>query len=78
MNDAHDNAADDRAVLRALYAAHAAQLWHGFTKDEKTLVRFGMFPAEKMKTFDAAGLTDTRLAAVALMDCAQADGGMRA
>ena len=68
----------DHAALEALYAAHALELWQGFTKNEKTLVRFGMFPADRMKSFDQAGLTDGRLAAVALMNCASADGGMRA
>lgn len=53
----------------------AARLWATFTKDERTLVRFGMFPAEKMPDLDRDG---TRRLAVALMDCAKRDGGMRA
>lgn len=53
----------------------AAELWQTFTKDEKTLVRFGMFPANKMPELDRDG---TRYLAVALMDCAKRDGGRRA
>lgn len=69
------NEREDRIVA----AAVAARLWAGFTKDEKALVRFGMFPAEKMKAVDEIGGRDAhRLLAVALMDCAKADGGMRA
>jgi hypothetical protein len=64
-------------------AGIAGVLWAGFTNQEKTLVRFGMFPAEKMATAEAelrlhAGRDTVRLLAVALMDCAKADGGMRA
>jgi hypothetical protein len=55
--------------------ALARLLWADFTKDERTLVRFGMFPANKMPTLGRDG---TRLLAVALMDCAKRDGGMRA
>lgn len=66
---------------RQLIAARAAQVWQTFTKNEKNLVRFGMFPAERMAALDQefSHLRDCgRLVAVALMDCAKADGGMRA
>ena len=43
----------------------------------RTGVRFGMFPAELMRGAESEGL-DMRDLSQALMDCAQADGGMRA
>lgn len=66
-----------------LIAAEAVLTWQAMTTQEKTLIRFGMFPAEKMATFEAKfpevqSSDRARLCAVALMDCAQADGGMRA
>lgn len=68
---------ENEIVARAI----AARLWLGFTADEKALVRFGMFPAQKMHEAEAelgATRDGTRLLAVALMDCAKKDGGMRA
>jgi hypothetical protein len=66
---------------RAEVAQLAARMWGNFTKDEKTLVRFGMFPYAKMLEAEQ-GITHitegSRLLAVALMDCAKANGGMRA
>lgn len=62
---------------RALAAAKATELWQTFTKNEKNLVRFGMFPAEHMRQAEAAGINGHALAC-SLMDCAKADGGMRA
>lgn len=50
----------------------AARIWREMTDKEKNLVRFGMFPAQKMK--DAA-VVDGKLLAVALMDIASAKGG---
>lgn len=66
-----------------LINAQAVLAWSQFTKDEKTLVRFGMFPREKMEALEARFPTmrptdRSRLLAVALMDCASKDGGMRA
>ena len=60
---------------RAACALKARALWAGFTDSEKALVRFGMFPAEKMAAAEEEG-HDGRLLAVALMECAEADGGM--
>lgn len=78
-NDVIDRLRTDRELEEAKITAAARLLWQGFTKDEKTLVRFGMFPAEKMREAEKQ-LTHireyTRLLAVALMDCAKADGGM--
>ena len=41
-------------------------MWAGFTDAEKALVRFGMFPADKMRAAEAEG-HDGRLLAVALL-----------
>ena len=60
---------------RAACALKAHALWAGFTDAEKALVRFGMFPADKMRAAEQEG-HDGRLLAVALMDCADGDGGM--
>ena len=55
----------------------ASILWHTkFTENDKCLVRFGMFPADKMPA--KLGRDSTRLLAVALMDLAKQNGGMRA
>jgi hypothetical protein len=62
---------------RAIALARAIVMWHGFDANERAMVRFGMFPAEKMGAAEADGI-DGRTLAVALMDCAKADGGMRA
>jgi hypothetical protein len=67
-----------------IYTTVATELWASFTKNEKGMVRFGIFPAEKTQAGEekikATGETRdvTRKLAVALMDCAKADGGMRA
>lgn len=65
--------------------------WDAMTKDERTLVRFGMFPHDKMQEIqakidqyilDAGGPGYTTLeskdSAVVLMEIAERDGGMRA
>lgn len=63
--------------------AKAAELWGAFDDNEKTLVRFGMFPAAKMEKAEAelvAAEIDCResgrLLSVALMEIAEANGGM--
>ena len=66
-----------------LIAAEAAKAWQGFSANEKALVRFGMFPHSKMEELegkfpDVQSGDRGRLCACALMDCAKADGGMRA
>jgi PRTRC genetic system protein C len=55
----------------------AQEIWDGMDKNEKAGVRFGMFPYEKMMAAEKLGYKGKDLA-VALMDCAKADGGMRA
>ena len=57
--------------------AYAAALWATMDKNQRTGVRFGMFPADVMRTADAEGVNAKRLCR-ALMDCAAGDGGMRA
>ncbi len=63
----------------------AAAMWLAFTANQRTMCRFGMFPAEEMKAATdalSAELESPREVgkdlAVALMDCASKDGGMRA
>ena len=62
---------------RQLAAAKAAELWPTLTKNERAMIRFGMFPAERMRAAEAEGINQHALC-LALMDCAKADGGMRA
>lgn len=59
------------------YEAKAAQIWQGMNDNEKTGVRFGLFPADKMRPAEAEGFYGRKLV-LALMDQAKADGGMRA
>ena len=65
---------------RTIAASVAARLWASFTPNEKGMVRFGIFPAEKVREGEQeiAHRDRVRLLAVALMDCAKNDGGMRA
>ena len=62
---------------RALAAVWAAERWPKLTKNEQSLIRFGMFPAAVMQEGEDLGLNGHALAC-AFMDCAKADGGMRA
>lgn len=74
-----------REEIALTIATQAETLWHGLDKNERTGVRFGMFPYAKMLKAEneihnahpeARDLP--RLLSVALMDCAQRNGGMRA
>jgi hypothetical protein len=65
----------DGPDARVASACKAREMWAGFTDAEKALVRFGLFPAEKMRAAEDEDY-DGRLLAVALMDCAKRDGGM--
>lgn len=67
---------NDHELTDMCWQITAAELWATFTDNEKTMVRFGMFPALKMPKKQTAD--ETRRLAVALMDCAKRDGGMRA
>lgn len=53
------------------------QMWAAFDKNEKTGVRFGMFPAGPMRQAEKEGFTGRELT-LALMTEAEKDGGMRA
>lgn len=55
--------------------AKAQELWDQFNESEQHGVRFGMFPAGPMTEAEKQGY-DGRLLALALMNCAKADGGM--
>ncbi len=65
----------NESAMRHLCAVKAAALWQSFTDNEKACVRFGMFPAKPMEAAVSEG-HDSRLLAVALMDCAKNNGGM--
>lgn len=55
----------------------AQQLWESFDDNEKTGVRFGMFPFEKMQAAIQEGY-DSHELSVSLMDVASKNGGVRA
>ena len=57
--------------------AKAQKIWDNMDDNEKCGVRFGMFPAGKMQDAEAEGYQGKDLA-VALMDIASKNGGMRA
>jgi hypothetical protein len=65
----------DQEALRLAAAQKARQMWAEFTANERAGVRLGLFPYEKMMSAEKEG-HDGKLLAVALMDCAKADGGM--
>ncbi len=65
--------ADERAIA----LAWARDRWLKLTANQKAAIRFGMFPAEVMREGESDGLNGHALAC-AFMDCAKADGGMRA
>jgi hypothetical protein len=69
--------AELREAETASHNAKALQMWESFTDNEKTLVRFGMFPAHAMAVVEAEGF-DSHKIVCGLMDAAKADGGMRA
>jgi hypothetical protein len=54
--------------------ARAWLIWEAMSANERKLVRFGCFPADKMKAAEALGF-DGHALAVALMDCARSNGG---
>lgn len=61
------------------YAAMAVKIWGAMSDNEKTGVRFGMFPARLLRLAEVLnGFTDQRLLCLALMDQAKTNGGMRA
>lgn len=65
------------AEEKAQITAKAKLLWHEMDANERTGVRFGLFPAIKMQVAESEGFNGRELC-IALMDCAKSDGGMRA
>lgn len=57
--------------------AKAREIWDSMDDNEKTGVRFGMFPAGRMQDAESDGYNGKDLA-VALMNIAEEEGGMRA
>lgn len=57
--------------------AKAQQIWNAMNESEQHGVRFGLFPFHKMQAAEAEGFNGKDLA-VALMDVAKSNGGMRA
>lgn len=53
----------------------ATEIWQAMDKNARTIIRFGMFPAEVMREAEAEGYNGKDLA-VSLMERATADGGM--
>jgi hypothetical protein len=68
---------EERKSKRAAAKTKAQELWKSMDHNARTGVRFGMFPAELMRAAESEGL-DMHDVSQALMDCAEADGGMRA
>lgn|GEM_PF-3407565 len=68
---------EERMKHDAEITPKAEAMWAEFDDNEKTAVRFGMFPATKMSAAEALGY-DTRRLALALMALAERNGGMRA
>jgi hypothetical protein len=62
---------------RAEHADKARELWAAFTPNERTGIRFGLFPAQRMTATEQEGYDGHQLA-VALMAVASNNGGMRA
>ena len=58
-------------------AEKAQDIWNAMDKNAQTGVRFGLFPAPVMQAAETEGYNGRDLA-VALMDVAQQNGGMRA
>ncbi|MHC4180235.1 MAG: hypothetical protein ACYSWU_22245 [Planctomycetota bacterium] len=66
---------EEKKLSRAEAAQAAAELWESFDDNQKHGVRFGLFPAGAMQDPKYAHIESRRLS-VALMDCAERDGGM--
>lgn len=60
---------------REAYEAKAKLVWALLDKNERTGIRFGLFPAPVMKVLASHGFTDERLMACALMEVAKQNGG---
>ena len=64
-----------KIVSPKAYAEMAALVWQNMDDNERHGVRFGLFPANKMKVAEDAGYNGLQLC-VALMNVAKANGGM--
>lgn len=62
---------------KASHQARAASMWLDMDDNEKTGVRFGMFPYGRMCEAEREGFNARELC-IALMDIAKRNGGMRA
>jgi len=56
-------------------AAKAASIWRAMDRNARHGVRFGLFPADIVAEAEREGF-EGRLLAIALMECAEKDGGM--
>ena len=63
---------------RALATAWARERWPRLTKNEQGMIRFGLFPADVLAEGEEQIPCDSRTLAIAFMDVASANGGMRA
>lgn len=75
---------EQRQTLNAMIAQRAKEAYDTFDKNERTVLQFGMFPHDKMRTAQSALIAEltehdgeepdhveiARLLAVAIMDCA--------
>ena len=63
----------DRAIVRLA----ALTAWSQMSDNDKAIVRVGMIPITAVREHEPKGIEDSgRLFSVALMECAEADGGM--
>lgn len=65
----------EREMVQAGHRAKAEVIWAAMDKNQKTMVRIGMFPAEVMAQVEKEGF-DSHKIVCALMDVAQANGSM--
>jgi len=65
----------EQEMVQAQHRAKAEVIWAAMDKNQKTMVRIGMFPAGVMKEVAAEGF-DSHKIVCALMDVATANGGM--
>lgn len=69
---------EERETKELQHLGRAQIAWEAMTKDQQTLVRFGMFDVAVMAVIEAEKLWDMHLITVKLMDMASKNGGMRA
>lgn len=69
---------DDERDNAAIAASWAAARWPLLTKNEQSMIRFGLFPHAVMTAGEQLTGCTGRELAIAMMDQAKANGGMRA